>query len=67
LLRESGSYCWRVIVERITCRHPGGAAGWPFTSPVVAQLIAGGLEFTAPVTFLSPSLYLRHILDQEQP
>jgi predicted ATPase len=42
-----------VIVERITCRHPGGVAGWPFTLPVVAQLIAEGLEFTAPVTFLA--------------
>jgi len=42
-----------VIVERITCRHPDGAAGWPFTLPVVAQIITEGLEFTAPVTFLA--------------
>lgn len=42
-----------MIVERITCRHPGGAAGWPFTLPVVAQIITEGLEFTAPVTFLA--------------
>jgi predicted ATPase len=41
-----------VIVERITCRRPGGGDRWPFTMPVVAQIIRDGLEFTAPVTFL---------------
>jgi len=41
-----------VIVERVTCRRPGGRDLWPFTMPVVAQIIEDGLEFTAPVTFL---------------
>jgi predicted ATPase len=41
-----------VIVERISCRPPDEDAGWPFDMPPVAQIIAEGLEFTAPVTFL---------------
>jgi len=41
-----------VIVERITCRRPNGGDRWPFTMPVVAQIIKEGLDFTAPVTFL---------------
>jgi predicted ATPase len=41
-----------VIVERITCHRTDGRGRWPFTMPVVAQIIKEGLEFTAPVTFL---------------
>lgn len=43
-----------MIVERISCQPPPGQGeGWPFDLPAVAQIVKEGLEFTAPVTFLT--------------
>lgn len=42
-----------MIVERAYASKPlGEADGWPWSVPCVAELLATGLNFTAPVTFL---------------